>query len=473
MNNNYKENLLIFKKELDSISPTFCAHKWYYSTIHLWKGTTQSCFHNPGHQINLEEIMTNPSAMHNTNQKFLEREMMKRGEKPLGCQFCWTMEENDKTSISDRVTFSNGYSPELIKNAIDNLSVNPIEIELAFEKTCQLSCSYCNQYISSTWEKDIKKHGSYLNLKTDHRRMYAEIGDEPIYFKNNDINPITEKFFEWWKSDLHKDLKSIHMTGGEPTMSGSFWRFLDCLKDMNFKKHNVALEAISVETNLSYKTEIIEKLIDYSASIPVRFNLLVSLENIGEKSEFVRSGLDFELFEKNLDFVVKSNKFHLIYFLSTLGNPSIDGFLEFLNWRIEKAKQYNNFNTKFNGYVNYVRIPTFQSMVVLPTELKEIYSNQIKTFNSNENNTMYFTKNEIIQYERLSNYLIEVNNPHKEFSQNDQNKINNKLYDQEIGNHNIQDLRKDFKYFFEDYSRRRNKNFVEVFPNLKEWYNTL
>ena len=31
----------------------------------------------------------------------------------------------------------------------------------------------------------------------------------------------------------------------------------------------------------------------------------------------------------------------------------------------------------------------------------------------------------------------------------------------------------DFKSFYEQYDKRRNKNFVETFPELKEWYESI
>jgi len=45
---------------LDSKSPSFCGAKWLNSTIWLRPGRTSSCHHNPGHNIDIEEIKINP-----------------------------------------------------------------------------------------------------------------------------------------------------------------------------------------------------------------------------------------------------------------------------------------------------------------------------------------------------------------------------------------------------------------------------
>jgi hypothetical protein len=88
------------KEKLDTISPSFCAAKWLQVSLHLTNGRTHSCYHPPTHQINIDDIHTNPSALHNTKQKFEERKMMLSGKRPDGCDYCWKIE--DAGHISDR-----------------------------------------------------------------------------------------------------------------------------------------------------------------------------------------------------------------------------------------------------------------------------------------------------------------------------------------------------------------------------------
>ena len=42
--------------------------------------------------------------------------------------------------------------------------VNLKTLEIAFNRTCQLACSYCNPF-SSTWVKDIRNNGGYLESR--------------------------------------------------------------------------------------------------------------------------------------------------------------------------------------------------------------------------------------------------------------------------------------------------------------------
>ena len=83
------EDLEFKKKKLDTKSASFCAAKWYNATIWLGSGMTTSCHHPLPHKIDLEEIKTNPSAIHNTRQKKEQRRQMQCGDRPAGCEYCW------------------------------------------------------------------------------------------------------------------------------------------------------------------------------------------------------------------------------------------------------------------------------------------------------------------------------------------------------------------------------------------------
>ena len=95
---------LVYKKQiLDTKSASFCGAKWYNATIWLGSGMTTSCHHPLPHRIDLEEIKTNPSAIHNTKQKKEQRRQMQNGERPAGCEYCWKIEDIHRDNISDRV----------------------------------------------------------------------------------------------------------------------------------------------------------------------------------------------------------------------------------------------------------------------------------------------------------------------------------------------------------------------------------
>jgi len=86
---NYNNAADLAEEQLKKISNTMCYAKWVQVSMHLTNGTTHSCYHPPLHQINLQEIDKNPSALHNTKQKKEERKLMLAGKRPEGCNYCW------------------------------------------------------------------------------------------------------------------------------------------------------------------------------------------------------------------------------------------------------------------------------------------------------------------------------------------------------------------------------------------------
>ena len=102
------------------------------------------------------------------------RKMMQRGERPRECEYCWKVEDMETDAVSDRVFKSIIYTNEDLQKAHEmdhNESVDLKTFEIAFDRTCQLACSYCNASFSTTWAKDITKHGAYQNMVSDGVRV--------------------------------------------------------------------------------------------------------------------------------------------------------------------------------------------------------------------------------------------------------------------------------------------------------------
>ena len=98
--NFYVKGFESVNQKLNDISPSFCAAKWLQVSLHLTNGRTHSCYHPPTHQIDESALVTDPSALHNTQQKYQERKLMLEGQRPSGCEYCWKIE--DAGHVSDR-----------------------------------------------------------------------------------------------------------------------------------------------------------------------------------------------------------------------------------------------------------------------------------------------------------------------------------------------------------------------------------
>ncbi len=186
-------NDLEFRQQvLDKKSKSFCAAKWYNATIWLGSGMTTSCHHPPAHAINVDNVRHNPAALHNTTKKKFEREQMQHGDRPLGCEYCWKIEDMGSDAISDRVYKSKIYPIEALNEAFETPAADDISLrtlEIAFDRTCQFACSYCNPAFSSTWVNDIRKNGPYNGLVSDGRNHFTHTHDSSQLYKFGQTNP--------------------------------------------------------------------------------------------------------------------------------------------------------------------------------------------------------------------------------------------------------------------------------------------
>ena len=134
------------KVKLDSVSPNLCLAKWMQTSLHLTTGMTNSCYHPPLHKIDASAILKQPNRLHNTDEKYHQRAEMLAGQRPSGCSYCWTME--DQGNISDR-HYRSG-EPWAAKHfdqiAVSNPTtpINPSYVEVNFSNICNFKCSYCS-----------------------------------------------------------------------------------------------------------------------------------------------------------------------------------------------------------------------------------------------------------------------------------------------------------------------------------------
>jgi molybdenum cofactor biosynthesis enzyme MoaA len=139
-----------------------------------------------------------------------------------------------RDAVSDRVYKSKIYREEDLiaaKNLPADADVNLKTLEIAFDRTCQFACSYCNPAFSSTWVKDIRTSGSYQNLISDGRNHFTHKHDSAQLYNITETNPYVEAFFAWWETDLHATLDELRITGGEPLMSGHTWKLIEWFKN--------------------------------------------------------------------------------------------------------------------------------------------------------------------------------------------------------------------------------------------------
>jgi len=435
---------------MEEISPTFCMAKWHHTTIYLQTGETHSCYHPAPHAIPLKEIMINPNALHNTQQKISERAAMIAGEKPAGCNYCWNIESLGDEYISDRKERNASiYTDQRFADIKQSplKPVNPQYIEISFGNECNFKCGYCHPKHSSAYYKEIKDFGPYDMVKNHRNDIdWFQINEE-------ESNPYVAAWWEWWP-EVRKSLTILRITGGEPLLQKSTWKLLEDLENNPLPD----LE-LNINSNFGVKPILIDRLVEKVNSLVSNkkikdFKIFTSIDTWGKPAEYIRTGLDLELWERNLDtYLTKTNM--PITFMITFNILSVTSFQplleKILEWRVKYNGTDQNKWQRIRFDTPFLKEPLQYDMNILPKEefMSYMYSHlQYIKDNLNDTDRSKFSDLEYEKFLRVVKYMETTN------------------YSEE----KIVEGRRDFFNWFVEYDRRRNVSFLETFPELADFF---
>lgn len=413
--------------------PGFCLAKWYQVTIDLSRGFTHSCHHPVRHKIPLEEVQKDPSALHNTYYKMLQRKLMLEGQRPLECEYCWKIEDSPGQHNSDRfIKSSDDWAYEHLEDTLNSKwtkKVSPTYVEVIFSSECNLNCAYCSADVSSSIEREMAKFGPYPKIKNNYRQLHnPEIKED---------NPYVKAFWLWFP-EIAPTLKYFRVTGGEPLLSKNTFKVLDYLEE-----HPCPEMTFAINTNLSFSSSQLEKFLIQIKTLLAKkaikqFQLFTSLDTFGEQASYIRKGLDLGKFEDNLKLINQILPKQYIVLMCTYNLLSITAFKKFLLWFSDLRNQGINITLD----ISYLKDPEYLAANLADDYLKSIINDDLLYMKSNK----VFNIFEINKYERIVNWINSTS-------------INLNSYPH----------RADFYSFITEYDKRFGSNFLETFPDYSNF----
>jgi organic radical activating enzyme len=437
------------KKKLNAVSPSFCLAKWKHVTIHLLNGHTHSCYLPRTHKIPLEEIAKDPSALHNTRYKKEQRAKMLSGQRPEECGICWGIEDLPGNQTSDRHlrgvdSWTMPFYDE-VKALPWDANVNPSYVEVSFSYACNFKCTYCSPHVSSRWMDEIKKFGAYQLSEGQHQNLkwLQDNGFMPI---ETEENPYIDAFWKWWP-ELVKSLMFFRMTGGEPLLSKDTFKVLDWINE-----HPQPKLELSVNSNMGVPERHIERFIGSVKALldngrVKTFMLHTSMDTHGAQAEYIRTGLDFKAFERNLDRYLTELPTASVAFMSTFNNLSIVGYRRFLDWVLDLRKRHNNQHRQVLLDIPHLMGPAHQSVKMLPEDYHSRMEDLISYMEGKVDDAVGFKPAEVDKMKRILAWMKE---PAPE-------------------NHTRR-ARRDFYLFFSEADRRRGTDFLKTFPEMRDFW---
>ncbi len=443
MDHNEYQKAIQQRMVLDKYSSSFCTVKWKHATLNLGSGAVKSCCHLPFRKVE----MGNTAAglqLHDTQEDRLERAMMLRGEQPKDCSYCWWMEKQGH--LSDRVVWSSKswmapYTEE-VGNAQKSEAQNPSWVELNFSNVCSLKCSYCSPIFSTKWLQEVREHGPYPTIVPHNDVNYLQGVELDEKFDNTEL---MKQFWPWFES-AYQDLRLLKITGGEPFLSPQTFKTLQWVAEHPQPQLNLSINSnLTVpEANWDRFIELYQQIRDQKAV--EKFYLHPSIDCYGARAEYIRHGLDFAKFKRNVEQYLEETGGHLV-FICTINNLALGGLKEFWQYLLGLKKKYGPRGQWVSVTSEVLIGPEWQNINILPESFERFLQETIDFIRSEQSadSMTGFSSFELMGVERALQMM------------------RSKPTD-------LESARKNFYLFFKAHDQRRGTDILETFPEIREFW---
>ena len=221
------------------------------------------------------------------------RKRMMNGETLPECEVC-----NDKllnTSVY-RDYFSQLFGARIAdvwdKTEQDgSTTMQPVSWDYRFSNLCNFKCRTCGDMLSSAWESEQKTHDMVDVSNSKNNWMVPAIRKEISLFQDTQIE------MEFNDAVEHHRVEEIYWVGGEPLMYEQHWRYMKRIVELGdgprlYARYNTNLSRINYR-GIDLFSDILTHIRDWQ--------ICASLDGTNEIGEYIRTGLDYELFKHNFE----------------------------------------------------------------------------------------------------------------------------------------------------------------------------
>jgi organic radical activating enzyme len=305
-----------------------CPHRWHHIAINFQNQSTNTCCKTIPYKADL----TLKDAFLNNPYQWERRKELFNGIRYKGCNSCWQVEDAGGTSWR-MYAYDNSNQVKMP----NNLNSNYIDtLELTLGNTCDMKCVYCSQDYSTQWA--IENYKANRITKAKYKFLMEETPKEFVNY-----------FWNWFDNKKHI-IRNVQVKGGEPLIMNDFYNLLEKIKTTDCN--------ISVITNLNTPDKYFDRFLKEIQDFPdnKKFLVLISMDTVKEYAEYIRYGLSWEQFEKNIHklYNIAKNKDNVeICFIITMTTLNLKTHYLILEYIYNLYKTYKKCTLASFNHVDY------------------------------------------------------------------------------------------------------------------------
>ena len=221
------------------------------------------------------------------------RRRMLAGETLPECQVC-----NDRLLNTDVYRdyfwhmFQHRYDDVIAKTDLNgHTTMQPVSWDYRFTNLCNFKCRTCGDMLSSSWETEQRQHRMIDWTNTKNSWMKPDIRSQISQFQSSQVEQ------EFSQAVEEHRVEEIYWVGGEPLMYPQHWRYMRRIIELGdgnrvYARYNTNLSRIR-----DAQTELFSDILDHVRD----WQICASLDGTGRIGEYIRTGLDYDAWLKNLD----------------------------------------------------------------------------------------------------------------------------------------------------------------------------
>lgn len=252
-------------------------------------------------------------------------------------------------------------------------TVKPLALDLRFGNRCNLKCVMCSPKASDLWYEDHARvwGASFQNWREEKVSLDA-VGTvvQPSSSMNDWYN--SEHFMEQLERRL-PSVRMVHFSGGEPVVTKRFYDVLDAMVRLGTAQETT-IEFITNGTALP------PKLQTYFDKFKI-IKIGVSIDNIGEKNEYIRFPTRWKKVLGVLDALDRSPPHVHTWIAVTTMVYNILDLPEMIEWRDQRDfLKLNNNNTRTIFSDHPLHNPSYLSAQILPLPVKHAIARKLTDY---------------------------------------------------------------------------------------------